>query len=63
MLWSILAAGSTHAAEADAVTPVHGPAPAPERRAQEPGPIEEGAAPQHMVLALIGTGGIGLRFA
>ena len=63
MLWSILAAGSTRAAEADAPAPVPGYEPVPERRAQVPGSIEEGAAPQHTILALIRTGGIGLRFA
>ncbi len=56
MLWSILAAGSTRAAEADDVAPVLGPEPVPVHRAQARGSTVEGAAPQHTVLALSGTG-------
>lgn len=64
MLWSILAAGSTRAAEADGGgAPELGPDPEPVRRAQVPGSIVEGAAPQHTVPALIETDGIGLQFA
>ena len=63
MLWSILAAGSTRAAEADEPVPELGPETEPDRRAQDPGSKIEGAAPQHTVPALIGTDGIGLRFA
>ena len=63
MLWSILAAGSTRAAEADEPVPELGPETEPDRRAQAPGNIDEGAAPQHTVRALIGTRRIGLRFA